>query len=269
MADIKIDKNLFHERLSHLISAWKADKRAGDALFHGASSILVLMGKTEEAAQFQKNNAIHVRISKYSTALTTLSDVCDSSGCLGTSSQLLSSCSPSKDCTLSRLRRKVRYALKSVCDHAPKLTVILAKHLEPLKGGKTPLHVLVRGKDAEHNEKLFADINGHIKAAGVSHPHLLAFKIRQLTKMGRQKKVGILPKDTSIGPFIDEWKKAFGSISKDVEEVDISAALSSGALAVKDENELVGRTSRDLQLRKTDMLHSVPCEMPRKLALPS
>jgi nucleosome binding factor SPN SPT16 subunit len=64
MAEIKIDKNLFQERLSHFYSAWKADKRSGDALFNGASSILVLMGKTEETAQFQKNNAIHVCISK-------------------------------------------------------------------------------------------------------------------------------------------------------------------------------------------------------------
>jgi nucleosome binding factor SPN SPT16 subunit len=62
MAEIKIDKQLFQERLSHFISAWKADKRGGDALFNGASSILVLMGKTEETAQFQKNNAIHVGI---------------------------------------------------------------------------------------------------------------------------------------------------------------------------------------------------------------
>jgi len=61
MAEIKIDKNLFQERLSHFVAAWKADKRSGDALFNGATSILVLMGKTEEAAQFQKNNAIHVR----------------------------------------------------------------------------------------------------------------------------------------------------------------------------------------------------------------
>jgi nucleosome binding factor SPN SPT16 subunit len=60
MAEIKIDKNLFQERLSHFISAWKADKRSGDTLFGGASSIVILMGKTEENAQFQKNNAIHV-----------------------------------------------------------------------------------------------------------------------------------------------------------------------------------------------------------------
>lgn len=60
MAEIQIDKQLFQERLSHFISAWKADKRAGDAQFNGASSILVLMGKSEEAAMFQKNNAVHV-----------------------------------------------------------------------------------------------------------------------------------------------------------------------------------------------------------------
>jgi nucleosome binding factor SPN SPT16 subunit len=60
MAEIKIDKNLFQERLSHFYSAWKADKRSGDAVFGGASSILVLMGKNEESAQFQKNNAFHV-----------------------------------------------------------------------------------------------------------------------------------------------------------------------------------------------------------------
>lgn len=60
MAEIKIDKQLFHERLGHFISAWKADKRSGDTVFGGASTILILMGKTEESAQFQKNNAIHV-----------------------------------------------------------------------------------------------------------------------------------------------------------------------------------------------------------------
>lgn len=60
MAEIKIDKNLFQERLARFVSAWKTDKRSGDAIFNGVSSILVLMGKTEETAQFHKNNAIHV-----------------------------------------------------------------------------------------------------------------------------------------------------------------------------------------------------------------
>ena len=38
---------------------------------------------------------------------------------------------------------------------------------------------------------------------------------------------------------MDEWKKTYGDISKEVEEVDISQALSGAAFAVKDENELV------------------------------
>ena len=55
--------------------------------------------------------------------------------------------------------------------------------------------------------------------------------------------MGTIAKDTSVGPFIDEWKKAFDEISKDVEEIDITPALSAGALAVKDENELVSPIS--------------------------
>jgi nucleosome binding factor SPN SPT16 subunit len=51
--------------------------------------------------------------------------------------------------------------------------------------------------------------------------------------------VGTIAKDTSAGPFADEWKKEFGDISKDVEEVDISVALSLAAFAVKDGDELV------------------------------
>lgn len=64
MAEIKIDKSVFQERLGHFVSAWKADKRSGDSLFSGASSIVILMGKTEENSQFQKNNAVHVGLSK-------------------------------------------------------------------------------------------------------------------------------------------------------------------------------------------------------------
>ncbi|KAH6666749.1 FACT complex subunit-domain-containing protein [Halenospora varia] len=180
MADIKIDKTLFQERLSHFVSAWKADKRSGDALFGGASSILVLMGKTEETVQFQKNNAIHFWLLGYEFPAT-----------------------------LFLFTLEALYIVT---------TAKKAKHLEPLKGGKIPLEVFVRGKDSGENEKLFQKINDRIKSAG--------------------KKVGVLPKDTSSGPFIDEWKKIYGDISKDVEEVDITPALSQAALAVKDENEL-------------------------------
>jgi nucleosome binding factor SPN SPT16 subunit len=57
---IEIDKALFSTRLSSFYSAWKADKRSGNQVFAGASSIVILMGRTEEANSFQKNNAMHV-----------------------------------------------------------------------------------------------------------------------------------------------------------------------------------------------------------------
>lgn len=62
MAEIKIDSKLFQERISHFASAWKADKRAGDAVFSGASSILIMMGKVEETPELHKNNAMHVSL---------------------------------------------------------------------------------------------------------------------------------------------------------------------------------------------------------------
>ena len=61
-----------------------------------------------------------------------------------------------------------------------------------------------------------------------------------------QKKVGVLAKDTSVGPFVDLWRKTYSEISKEVEEVDVTLALSSAALAVKDEKELVCSSSAQL-----------------------
>lgn len=43
----------------------------------------------------------------------------------------------------------------------------LAKHLDQLKGGRFPIEVLVRGKDAAENEKLFIKVTDKIKEAGV------------------------------------------------------------------------------------------------------
>lgn len=62
MADeVKIDKELFHHRLNQLVSAWKSDKRSGnDALFEGVSSIVIVLGKNEDAPSYQKSNALHV-----------------------------------------------------------------------------------------------------------------------------------------------------------------------------------------------------------------
>lgn len=61
MADaIQIDGKLFQERLSHLVNAWKNDKRSGDSLFGGVASLVVMMGKVEDMPSFNKTNAIHV-----------------------------------------------------------------------------------------------------------------------------------------------------------------------------------------------------------------
>lgn len=60
--EVKIDKDTFNNRLSHFVSTWKGDKRqSNDALFGGVGSIVVLLGRNEESASFQKNNAMHVR----------------------------------------------------------------------------------------------------------------------------------------------------------------------------------------------------------------
>lgn len=60
MSDIKIDSKAFQERISQFVNAWKADKRSGDALFGGASSIVLLLGKVAQDPEFHKNNAMHV-----------------------------------------------------------------------------------------------------------------------------------------------------------------------------------------------------------------
>jgi Xaa-Pro aminopeptidase len=57
--EIVIDKTAFFNRLSSFYAAWKADKRSANSVFGGAGSIIILMGKTDEANSYQKNNAIH------------------------------------------------------------------------------------------------------------------------------------------------------------------------------------------------------------------
>lgn len=47
-------------------------------------------------------------------------------------------------------------------------SITAASFLEPLKGGKVPLEVLVRGKDADENAKQMEQCIDLIKKAGVS-----------------------------------------------------------------------------------------------------
>ncbi|MCJ1238148.1 FACT complex subunit spt16 [Varicellaria rhodocarpa] len=183
MADeVKIDKKTFHDRLSQFISAWKADKRSGDALFGGVGSMMILLGKIDDisTSTFRKNNAMHFWLLGYEFPAT-----------------------------LFVFTTEIIYIVT---------TVKKAKHLEPLKGGKIPIEILVKGKDQEQNNKHWETCIEAIKAAG--------------------KKVGTIAKDPTTGPFAEEWKKAFSEHSKEVEEVDISNALSAAALSVQDENEL-------------------------------
>lgn len=101
------------------------------------------------------------------------------------------------------------------------LTRRAASYLEPLKGGKVPIEILVRGKDAEENKKQFQTCIDTLKNAG--------------------KKVAVLKKDNSTGAFAEEWKAAFAEAGiKEEDQVDLAPILSQAALSVKDEKELVG-----------------------------
>ncbi|OAA53380.1 transcription elongation complex subunit [Niveomyces insectorum RCEF 264] len=181
MADIKIDAKIFQERVLDFTNAWKADlKRSGDdGVFGGVGSILVMMGKVEEAPEFHKNNAMHFWLLGYEFPTT-----------------------------LMLFTTETLYILT---------TQKKAKYLDQVKGGRFPVELLVRGKDAAENVKLFDKIIDTLKATG---------------------KLGVIVKESSRGPFVEEWKKLYNEKAKEVETVDISQALSTAAFAVKDETEL-------------------------------
>ncbi|KAE8416943.1 FACT complex subunit spt16 [Aspergillus pseudocaelatus] len=190
--EIVIDKNAFFNRLSSFFAAWKADKRSGHAAFGGVGSIVILMGKTDEANSFQKNNAMHFWLLGYEFPATLMVFTTDMMYV------------PNADSTYLSTNTGL---------------LIVAKHLEPLKGGKIPVEILVTSKDPDEKTRSFEKCLEVIKNAG--------------------KRVGVLPKDTAAGPFAEDWKRAFANITQDVEEVDISPALSSAAFSVKDTDELV------------------------------
>jgi nucleosome binding factor SPN SPT16 subunit len=88
----------------------------------------------------------------------------------------------------------------------------------PLKDGKIPVEIFeVDNKKPETRTEAFEKCLDVIKGAG--------------------KKTGTIARSEATGPFADEWRKLYSEISKEVDELDISQALSS-AFAVKDETEL-------------------------------
>lgn len=179
--EVSIDKAQFHSRLNTLVTQWKGDKRSGNNVFGDVGSIVLVMGKSDEAAGFHKANGTQFWFLGYEFPTTLFVITMESMHIITT-------------------KKKATY-------------------LEPLKDGKVPLDIMVRGKDAEENAKQFEKCLDVIKNAG--------------------KKVGVLkdPPGQATAPFVQEWKTAFGDISKDVEEVDIAQTLST-VMAVKDENEL-------------------------------
>lgn len=178
--EIVIDKTLFFNRLSSFYAAWRADKRSSHPTFGGVGSIVILMGKTDEASTFQKNNAMHFWLLGYEFPATLLV-----------------------------------FTLEAVYVVT---TAKKAKHIEPLRGGKIPVEILITTKDPEGKLRSFEKCIEVIRSAG--------------------NKVGVLPKDTTTGPFAEDWKRTFAMLSAEIEEVDISPALSA-AFAVKDTDELV------------------------------
>lgn len=58
--EITIDKTVFHDRLSSFINQWRNDKRAGDVLFGGSDSIVLLVGKASDAGTYNKTTAFQV-----------------------------------------------------------------------------------------------------------------------------------------------------------------------------------------------------------------
>ncbi|KAL9056301.1 MAG: hypothetical protein Q9162_002992 [Coniocarpon cinnabarinum] len=125
---VQIDSNTFHDRLASFLTAWKNDKRAGDNFFNGASSLILLMGKSEEASGFFKNGAFQLWLLGYEFPATLM---------LFTLEQLF----------IVTTKKKAAY-------------------LDKLQGGKTPVEILIRSKDSEENAKQFEKCTEAIKAAG-------------------------------------------------------------------------------------------------------
>ncbi|KAF1958987.1 SPT16-domain-containing protein [Byssothecium circinans] len=184
--DIVIDKALFHERLTSFVTKWKADKRANNAIFQGADSIAAVVGKASDPGSYLKPAAFQLWLLGYEFPATLF---------------------------------VITPELFQIVTTKKK-----ASYLEPLKGGKVPVEILVRGKDAEENKKQFQSCLDNMKKAG--------------------KKVAVLKKENATGAFAEEWKAAFQDAGfKEEDQVDLSPILSQAALSIKDEKEL--RTIRD------------------------
>ncbi|KAF2861548.1 FACT complex protein [Piedraia hortae CBS 480.64] len=125
---IRIDKAVFHDRLSSLITQWKADKRSGNHVFNDAGSIALITGKSSDMS-FHKTTALQFWLLGYEFPATLM---------LFTLEGLF----------IVTTKKKAAY-------------------LEPLQeGGKNQIEIMVRGKDATENKQQFMRIVEKMTAAG-------------------------------------------------------------------------------------------------------
>ncbi|KAI9656979.1 MAG: FACT complex subunit spt16 [Alyxoria varia] len=128
---ITISKSIFHRRASSLITQWKSDRRSGDALFAGATSFSLVLGKSDESTSFQMHASLQSSLLGYEFPATLMLFTVDSIHVVTT-------------------KKKAQY-------------------LEPLRGGAVPIEIYVRGKDADENAKQFEKCSDIIKKAGPKH----------------------------------------------------------------------------------------------------
>jgi nucleosome binding factor SPN SPT16 subunit len=140
---IEIDKTLFHDRLSSFLTKWKADKRSGDSIFGGANSICICVGKGDEnnPDADTKTAAFQLWLLSYEFPQTLIVITPDVVHFVTTKKK--------------------------------------AVYLEALKGGKIPIEIHKRGKDADENNAQFTKLADLIKSSGVSNS---AFSLSTATK---------------------------------------------------------------------------------------
>jgi nucleosome binding factor SPN SPT16 subunit len=126
-----IDKNLFHERLSGFLSQWKADKRSNEPVFGGANSICICVGKGDDnnLDSDTKTAAFQLWLTSYEFPQTLIVITTD---------------------VVHFVTSKKKSA-----------------YIEALKGGKVPIEIHKRGKDADENNAQFTKMADLIKSSGV------------------------------------------------------------------------------------------------------
>lgn len=175
---ITIDKAVFHERLSSFITQWKSDKRSGDTNFGGVGSICICVGKSDEnnPDADSKTAALQLWLLSYEFPQTLIVITPDVVHFITTKKK--------------------------------------AVYLEALKGGKVPVEIHKRGKEADANNAQFTKMADLIKSSGVSRTVLrhvhggLTFFRTKLVSLPANHKLELLPMNgTPFGVHINQMSK--------------------------------------------------------------